>query len=117
VAAAPSIVVWTEHALAKVELLGLRRTGRGRRTTARVVTLRRGVTFRVMKIDGHYDERADIAWLRFDGYDPATVVSEEVEFGLREIDPTKLEVVGLEYWRASGCRPSFSGCFPRRPSA
>ena len=40
-----------------------------------------------MKIDGHYDARADIAWLRFEGYDPATVIAEETEFGLRELDP------------------------------
>jgi uncharacterized protein YuzE len=54
-----------------------------------------------MKIDGHYDEKADIAWLRFEGYDPTKVVAEEVEFGLRELDPTERHVVGLEYWRAS----------------
>ncbi len=30
-----------------------------------------------MKIDGHYDRAADIAWLRFEGYDGSTVVSEE----------------------------------------
>jgi uncharacterized protein YuzE len=59
-----------------------------------------------MKIDGHYDEQADIAWLRFEGYDPATVVSEEVEFGLREVDPRDRHVVGLEYWRASERLPS-----------
>ncbi len=29
-----------------------------------------------MKIDGHYDRDADIAWLRFEGYDGSTVVSE-----------------------------------------
>lgn len=54
-----------------------------------------------MKIEGHYDKRADIAWLRFEGYDAATVVSEEVDFGLRELDPTDRHVVGLEYWQAS----------------
>jgi uncharacterized protein YuzE len=53
-----------------------------------------------MKIDGHYDEHADIAWLRFEGYDPSTVVAEEVDFGLRELDPTDKHIVGLEYWRA-----------------
>src|SRR5436309_10309837 len=36
-----------------------------------------------MKIDGHYDPEADIAWLRFEGYDPATVVAEEITTGLR----------------------------------
>jgi uncharacterized protein YuzE len=59
-----------------------------------------------MKIDGHYDEQADIAWLRFEGYDPATVISEEVEFGLRELDPNDHHVVGLEYWRASERLPA-----------
>jgi uncharacterized protein YuzE len=59
-----------------------------------------------MKIDGHYDEQADIAWLRFEGFDPATVVSEEVDFGLRELDPVDRHVVGLEYRRASERLPS-----------
>jgi len=54
-----------------------------------------------MKIDGHYDPRADIAWLRFEGYDPATVVADETEFGLRELDADRQAVVGLEYWHAS----------------
>ena len=54
-----------------------------------------------MKIEGHYDARADIAWLRFEGYDPATVIAEEAEFGLRELDPTDRRLIGLEYWRAS----------------
>ncbi|MDQ3647266.1 MAG: hypothetical protein M3433_01525 [Actinomycetota bacterium] len=58
-----------------------------------------------MKIDGHYDESADIAWLRFEGYDPARVVAEEVEFGLRELDPRDHSIVGLEYWRASQILP------------
>ncbi len=58
-----------------------------------------------MKIDGHYDPAADIAWLRFEGYDPATVVGEEIATGLREIDPATGRVVGLEYWRASRTLP------------
>ena len=58
-----------------------------------------------MKIDGHYDQNADIAWLRFEGYDPATVVSEETGFGLRELDRLDRRVVGLEYWRASQTLP------------
>ena len=59
-----------------------------------------------MKIDGHYDESADIAWLRFEGYDPERVIAEEVEFGLQELDPADRSVVGLEYWRASEVLPS-----------
>ncbi len=58
-----------------------------------------------MRIEGHYDERADIAWLRFEGYDPARVVADEVDFGLRELDPDDRHVVGLEYWRASETLP------------
>jgi uncharacterized protein YuzE len=54
-----------------------------------------------MKIDGHYDAQADIAWLRVEGYDASLVVAEEAEFGLRELDPREPRVVGLEYWRAS----------------
>lgn len=57
-----------------------------------------------MKIDGHYDEAADIAWLRFEGFDPETVVSEEVDFGLRELVDGR--VVGLEYWKASERLPA-----------
>jgi uncharacterized protein YuzE len=59
-----------------------------------------------MKIDGHYDARADIAWLRFEGHEPARVVAEELEFGLRELDPDDGRVVGLEYWRASRVLPA-----------
>ena len=54
-----------------------------------------------VKIDGHYDANADIAWLRFEDYNPATVVAEETEFGLRELDPADKRIIGLEYWRAS----------------
>ncbi len=59
----------------------------------------------LMKIDGHYDRDADIAWLRFDGYDPETVVGEETGAGLREIDPATGRVVGLEFWQASSTLP------------
>jgi uncharacterized protein YuzE len=58
-----------------------------------------------MRIDGHYDPEADIAWLRFEGYDGATVVAEEVETGLREIEPETGQIAGLEYWRASHTLP------------
>ena len=54
-----------------------------------------------MRIDGHYDAEADIAWVRFEGYDPKTVVAEQTEAGLRELDPATGEVVGLEFWQAS----------------
>jgi hypothetical protein len=34
-----------------------------------------------MRIDGPYDAEADIAWVRFEGYDPGTVEAEETEAG------------------------------------
>lgn len=63
-------------------------------------------SIRRVKIDGHYDEQADIAWLRFEGYDPGSVIAEETDFGLRELDRTGGRLVGLEYWRASGTLPA-----------
>lgn len=54
-----------------------------------------------MRIDGHYDVEADIAWVRFEGYDPKTVVAEQTEAGLRELDPATGGIVGLEFWQAS----------------
>ncbi len=65
-----------------------------------------GLGFVTMRIDGHYDEQADIAWLRFEDSDPATVVAEEVEFGLLELDAGDRHLVGLEYWRASQRLPA-----------
>ena len=59
-----------------------------------------------MKIVGHYDREADIAWLRFEGFDPTTVVAEESESGLRELDPASGDLVGLEYWHASTALPA-----------
>ena len=67
-----------------------------------------------MKIDGHYDEAADIAWLRFEAFDPETVVSEEVEFGLRELVDRR--VVGLEFWKVSQRLPKeLLSLFPHPP--
>ena len=54
----------------------------------------------------HDDQTADIAWLRFEAYDPAAVVAEEVEAGLRELDRGTGETVGLEYWQASATLPA-----------
>lgn len=59
-----------------------------------------------MRIDGHYDLKSDIAWLRFEDYDPSVVISEEADFGLRELDPANRHLVGLEYWQASKRLPS-----------
>jgi hypothetical protein len=38
--------------------------------------------------------------------EPARVIAEELEFGLREVDPVDRRVVGLEYWRASQVLPA-----------
>ncbi|HEY6316644.1 MAG TPA: DUF2283 domain-containing protein [Acidimicrobiia bacterium] len=59
-----------------------------------------------MKIEGHYDREADIAWLRFEGYEGRTAASEEVETGLWELDPRTGRLVGLEYWHASQTLPA-----------
>lgn len=59
-----------------------------------------------MKFDGHYDEQADIARLRFADHDLVAVVAEEADFGLRELDPKVRHVVGLEYWHASQRLPA-----------
>jgi uncharacterized protein YuzE len=59
-----------------------------------------------MRIDGHYDAEADIAWVRFEGYDPSTVVAEETDGGLRELDPATGQIVGLEFWEASRRLPA-----------
>jgi uncharacterized protein YuzE len=59
-----------------------------------------------MKIDGHYDREADIAWVRFENYDPETAVAEETDAGLRELDPSTGKIVGLEVWEASRKLPA-----------
>jgi uncharacterized protein YuzE len=59
-----------------------------------------------MRIEGHYDADADIAWVRFEDYDPSTVVGEESDSGVRELDPVTGEVVGLEFWQASQRLPA-----------
>jgi uncharacterized protein YuzE len=58
-----------------------------------------------MVLEGHYDEDADIAWVRLEGYNPELVTAEEVAFGLRELDSASGRLVGLEFWRASGALP------------
>jgi uncharacterized protein YuzE len=59
-----------------------------------------------MRIEGHYDAEADIAWVRFEGYDPHTAVAEETDAGLRELDPGTGEIVGLEFWEARSKLPA-----------
>ena len=53
-----------------------------------------------MRLDGHYDEDADIAWVRSEHYDGLRAVAEETSSGLREVDPRTGLVVGLEFWQA-----------------
>jgi uncharacterized protein YuzE len=60
----------------------------------------------IMRIEGHYDADADIAWVRFEGYDASTAVGEESDSGLRELDPVTGEIVGLEFWQASRRLPA-----------
>jgi hypothetical protein len=108
----PTVVVWTDHALAKAQLLGIARADvedavladHEKRTRnlprcglAAAVRVPRdrlqlpsrrlsdssgrdplapSVASLAMKIDGHYDETSDIAWLRFADYHSVTVVSE-----------------------------------------
>jgi uncharacterized protein YuzE len=52
-------------------------------------------------MDGHYDRKADVAWLRLDGWDPERVRVDEKPWGLVELDRDTGRVVGLEYWEAS----------------
>lgn len=59
-----------------------------------------------MRIDGRYDTEVDIAWIRFENYDPSLVVAEEADSGLRELDPSTGEIVGLEFWEASRKLPA-----------
>jgi uncharacterized protein YuzE len=59
-----------------------------------------------VRIDGHYDAEADIPWIRFQHYDPNTAVAEEVDGGLRELDPATGDIVGLEFWTASQRLPA-----------
>lgn len=74
--------------------------------TARVVPFGGEARIDDMKLDGHYDEKADIAWLRFEDYDAAAVVAVEADSGLRELDPADRHVVGFEYWQASRWLPA-----------
>ena len=61
---------------------------------------------KLMRIDGHYDVKADIARLQFKGYDPATAVPEKTDYGFRELDIGNRQVVGLDYWQASRNLPT-----------
>lgn len=60
----------------------------------------------LVRFQGHYDKKADIAWLRLDGYDASSAVAEEMPWGLREVDEASGEVVALELWKASERLPA-----------
>ncbi len=59
-----------------------------------------------MRLDGHYDPDADIAWVRSEHYDGLRAVVEETSFGLREVDPSTGLVVSLEFWQARQWLPA-----------
>jgi len=52
-------------------------------------------------MDGHYERKADIAWLRLDGWAPERVSVDERPWGLIERDRETGGILGLEYWNAS----------------
>jgi uncharacterized protein YuzE len=57
-------------------------------------------------MDGHYDRKADVAWVRFDGWGAERVRVEEMPWGLIERDRDTGAVLGLEYWKASEHLPA-----------
>jgi hypothetical protein len=70
----------------------------------------------VMTIDGEYDAKADIASLRFAGWNSTTVVTERAEYGFRTVDHATRKLVGLTYWQASQNLPSeLLAMLPQRP--
>jgi uncharacterized protein YuzE len=72
----------------------------------------------VMTIDGEYDPEADIASLRFEACNAATVVTERAEYGFRTVDLATRKLVGLTYWQASQNLPSeLLAMLPQRPYA
>ncbi len=52
-----------------------------------------------MRIEGHYDAEADVAWVRFEGYDPSTAVGEQTDSVLRELDPATGERLSRSPWK------------------
>lgn len=54
-----------------------------------------------MSLYAHYDRGSDIALLLLEGAHGANVVSEETEFGLRDVDKEDGRLVGVELWEAS----------------
>jgi uncharacterized protein YuzE len=68
-------------------------------------------------MDGHYDRKADIAWVRLDGWSPDRVRVEQKPWGLIERDRETGAVLGLEYWKASEHLPAdLLGALPAPPA-
>ncbi|MDX6633149.1 MAG: hypothetical protein QOG09_27 [Solirubrobacterales bacterium] len=68
-------------------------------------------------MDGHYDKKADVAWLRLDGWDSDRVRVEEMSWGLLERDRETGRVLGLEFWEASQKLPAeLLGALPAPPA-
>ena len=59
-----------------------------------------------MSLYAHYDPDADIVLLRLEAAEGPHVVSEETDFGLRDVDDRNGSVVGLELWEASSRLPA-----------
>jgi uncharacterized protein YuzE len=57
-------------------------------------------------MDGHYDRKSDVAWLRLDGWASDRVRVEERSWGLIEHDRDTGRIIGLEWWRASERLPA-----------
>lgn len=59
-----------------------------------------------MSLYARYDPEADIVLLRIEGDRSVSVVSEETDFGLRDVDPRDGRLVGLELWDANRRLPA-----------
>jgi uncharacterized protein YuzE len=70
-----------------------------------------------MRLDGHYDPRADVAWLRFEDYDPQSAIDEESATGLREFDLPTGQTVGVEVRKARKNLPAEFLAMLQRPPA
>jgi uncharacterized protein YuzE len=70
----------------------------------------------VLTVDGEYDPKADIASLRFEDPNGATVVTERAEYGFRTVDLATRKLVGVTYWQASTNLPGeLLAMLPQRP--
>jgi uncharacterized protein YuzE len=76
-------------------------TGRIKVMGRRHWSSRYGSRSSLSSMDGHYDRSADIAWVRFDGWEKDRVRVERADKGLIERDRTSGRVLGLEFWKAS----------------